>query len=98
MNQFLQTNRRFPKACPKIAAIAIISALLLSTPHFCQGSTEINGKVIDKQTGQPILGAAVKIESDDQILAETTTSKDGSFQLTQSIQGEKTDSGEFYGL
>ena len=89
MNPFLTINRQFPKICAKAAAIVIISVLLLSTPHFCQGSNEINGKVIDNETEQPIFGAVVKIESDGQILAETTTGKDGNFRLTQDTQGEK---------
>ena len=89
MNQFLRTNRQFSKTSAKKVAIVIISTLLLSMPHLCQGSTEINGKVIDKETGQPILGAVVRIESDSQILAETATDKDGSFRLMQDIQGDK---------
>ena len=89
MSQFLGTNCKFSKICTKTAAIIIISTLLLGTPHFCQGSTDINGKVIDKETGEPILGAVVQVESDGQILAETTTDKEGSFRLTQDAQGEK---------
>jgi len=58
-------------------------------PYFCQASTEISGKVIDKETGEPILGAVVQVESNGQILAETTTHGDGSFQITQDTQGEK---------
>lgn len=90
MNPFLIINRQSPKICAKTAAIIIISVLLLSTPHFCQGSTEINGKVMDKETEQPILGAVVKIESDGQILAETTTGKDGNFRFSQDVS-EKTE-------
>ena len=89
MYQFFGTIRRFPKPCTKTVAIVIISALLLSTPHLCEGSTKINGTVIDQATEQPILDAVVKIESDGQILAETTTDKDGSFRLTQDVQGKK---------
>jgi len=78
-----------PKTCTKIATIVIVLAVLLSMPHICQGSTEISGKVTDKETGQPIPGAAVKIESDGQIAAEITTDRDGNFQFSQDIQGEK---------
>ena len=94
MNPLLTINCQSAKICTKTVTTLIISVLLLSSPYFCQGSTEINGKVIDKQTGQPILGASVKIESDDQTLAETTTRKDGSFGFTQSIQGENQIQGE----
>ena len=94
MHQFLGTTCSQvllwrPKTCFKTVAIVITSVLLLSTPHLCQGSTAINGTVIDKETEQPIFGAVVKIESDGQILAETTTDKDGNFRLTQDAQGEK---------
>ncbi len=94
MYQFLGTTRSQvllwqPKICFKAAASIIISALLLGAPHLCQGSTEINGKVIDKATEQPIFGAVVKIESDGQISAETTTDKDGNFRLVQDVQGKE---------
>ena len=88
MRQFFATICRFPKVYIRTAATVIISVLLLSTPHLCQASTEISGKVIDKETRQPISGASVKVESDGQILAETTTEKDGSFQFTQDAPGE----------
>ncbi len=83
------TTSGFPKTFTKTAVIATILILLLSMPHYCLGSTEISGRTIDKETGQPIWGAIVRIESDGQLLAETTTDKDGSFRLTQDIQGEK---------
>ncbi len=89
MYQFFSTISRFPKTEIRIVAIVITLAILLSIPHFCQGSTEISGKVIDKESGEPILGAVVQIESDGQILAETTTGGDGNFQITQDTQGEK---------
>ena len=73
----------------KTIPILIIFSLLLGVTHFCQSSTEINGKVIDKETRQPILGAVVKVEADGQILAETTTGKDGTFRLTQAVQGKE---------
>ena len=78
-----------PEAYTRTIPILIIFTLLLSVTHFCQGSTEINGKVIDKETRQPILGAVVKVEADGQILAETTTGKDGTFHLMQAVQGKE---------
>ena len=84
----------FHKVCKletytRIISFVTIFTLLLSVPYFCQGSTEISGRVIDKGTRQPIWGAAVKIESDGQILAETATGEDGNFLLTLDVQGEK---------
>ena len=67
----------------------IIFTLLLGALGFGQDSTEINGRVIDKGTGQPIWGAVVKIESDGEVLAETTTGENGNFRFTQDVQGEK---------
>ena len=89
MHQFLGRTYRFSKTCTKTAAIVIISAVLLSMPYLCQGSAAISGKVTDKETGQPISGAVVKIESEGQIVAEITTGRDGNFRVSQDIQGEK---------
>ena len=66
----------------------VIFNLLFGIAFFCHGSTEISGSVIDKETRQPILGAVVKIESDGQVLAETTAKKDGSFYLNEDLQGK----------
>ena len=89
MYQFFRTTCRFPQTGTKIAAIVIVLSILLGVSHLCDGSTEISGKVTEKQTGQPIPGAAVKIEADGQILAEATTDKDGNFRFLQDISGEK---------
>ncbi|MYF97854.1 TonB-dependent receptor, partial [Candidatus Poribacteria bacterium] len=74
--------------CYKTVQILIVITLLFSTSHFCQGSTEISGKVVDKETGNPISIAIVKIESDGQVLEETTTAKDGRFQFTLNVQAD----------
>ena len=78
-----------PKTDTKTIPILIIFSLLFGLTHFCHGSTEISGRVVDKETGQPIIGAAVKIEADGQVLAETMTGKEGSFRLTHDVPGEK---------
>ncbi len=67
----------------------ILILVIFNMALLCQASTEIGGSVIDKETEQPILGAVVQIESDGQVLAETTTGKDGSFHLAEDIRGEK---------
>ena len=56
-------------------------SLLLGTPYLCLSSIEIRGKVVDKETKQPIMGATVRIESDGQNSQETTTLQDGTFQF-----------------
>ena len=78
-----------PETYTRTILILITFSLLFGLTHFCQGSTKINGKVIDKETKQPILGAVVKVETDGQVLAETTTGKDGSFHLTRDVQGKE---------
>ncbi len=78
-----------PETYTRTILIFIIFSLLLGVTHFCQSSTNINGKVIDRETGQPILGAVVKVEAGGQTLAETTTEEDGSFHLAQDVQGKK---------
>ena len=78
-----------PETYTRTILILITFSLLFGLTHFCQGSTGINGKVIDKETKQPILGAVVKVEADGQVLAETTTEKDGSFHLTRDVQGKE---------
>ena len=85
----------FPKVCCKLELytrtirLVIIFTLLFGAPGFSQGSTEIRGTVIDKGAAQPISGAVVRIKSDNQVLAEATTSQDGSFHLTLDVHGEK---------
>ena len=74
MNQFLR--------------IMFVSTLLLSTLNFCTASTEIRGRVVDKDTGSPIFGAAVKVESEGRIVVETRTDRDGVFHLSQDALGQ----------
>ena len=88
MHLFFQKVRQ-PETYTRTIPILIIFSLLFGLTHFCQGSTEISGRVIDKETRQPILGAVVKFESDGHVLAETVTDKEGTFRLIHDIQGEK---------
>ena len=85
MHLFPDTVRK-PEMYTRTVLMLIVFSLLLGLTHFCQGATEINGKVIDKDTKLPILDAVVKIESDGQVLAETTAGKDGSFYLNADLQ------------
>ena len=63
-----------PKTCTKTAAIVIIISSSYWAYHiFVKVRSKLAAIVIDKDTEQPIWGAVVKIESDGQILAETTT-------------------------
>ena len=45
--------------------IVISLNLFLGIPNLCLGSIEIHGKVVDKETGELLSGATVKIESDE---------------------------------
>ncbi len=60
----------------------ILLSLLLGLSNLCLGSIEIRGKVVDKETGQLLSGATVKIDSEVHGLQETTTARDGTFRLT----------------
>ena len=69
--------------------IVILLNLLLGISNICLGSIEIRGKVVDKETEQPLSGATVKIESEEQGLQETTTTRDGTFHLTLDAPGQR---------
>ena len=65
-------------------------SLLLGISNLCLGSSiEIRGKVVDKETGQLLSGATVKIESEVHGLQETTTARDGTFHLTLEASGQR---------
>ncbi len=70
-----------------VSRITIVLVALLSTSNLCSASTEIRGKVVDKDTGKPIFGAVVKIESEGRILYQTRTAADGIFHLTDDALG-----------
>ena len=63
-------------------------SLLLGTPYLCLSSVEIRGKVFDKETEQPIMGATVRIQSNGSGWEEATTVRDGTFQFTQVAPGQ----------
>ena len=69
--------------------IVILLNLLLGISNICLSSIEIRGKVVDQETEQPLSGATVKIESEEQGLQETTTARDGTFHLTLDALGQR---------
>lgn len=69
--------------------IFVLLISLFGSLVFCYATSEINGRVIDKETGEPIIGAVVQIEADGNVLAETTTAKDGTFQFTHTLEGDQ---------
>ena len=69
--------------------IVILLNLLLGISNICLGSIEIHGKVVDKETGQSLSDATVKIESEEQNLQETTTARDGTFHLNLDAPGQR---------
>ncbi|RKU20460.1 TonB-dependent receptor [Candidatus Poribacteria bacterium] len=88
MYQFFTKACRF-KTGYRMLRFLIGLIFLFGILNFCQSSTEIRGKVINKETGEPIIGAVVKIKANGQVLNETTTAKDGSFQFTQNVQEDQ---------
>lgn len=69
--------------------IILMFTFLFGTLQLCHSASEIGGKVIDKDTGDAIVGATVKLISDGNVSFETTTSNDGSFIFTQNTQSVK---------
>ena len=69
-----------------IFPVFVLLIHLLGSILFCHATSEIKGRVIDKETGEPITSAVVQIEANGNVLEETTTAKDGSFQFTQSFE------------
>lgn len=74
MNQFLR--------------MIFVLAVLLCIWSLCSASTEIRGRVVDKDTGGPISAATVKVESEGRTLVETSTDKNGVFHLSPDLQGQ----------
>ena len=69
--------------------IVILLSLLLGLSNLCLSSIEIRGKVVDKETEQPLSGATVKIESEVHSSQEATTARDGTFHLTLEDAGQR---------
>ena len=68
--------------------ILMALSILLGAPHLCLSLIEIRGRVVDKETEHPILGATVRIESDGRDSEETTTLRDGTFHFVQVAPGQ----------
>lgn len=69
--------------------VFVLLISLFGSLVFCHATSEIKGRVIDKETGEPIISAVVQIEANGNVLEETTTAKDGSFQFTQSFEADQ---------
>ena len=72
----------------RLVPILVVLTLIFARTPLCIGSAEISGRVIDKESRNAISIAVVKIESDGQVLEETTTAKDGRFQFTRNVQAD----------
>ena len=80
------TSTRKPMTRYSFFPVFVLLISLFGSLVFCYATTEINGRVIDKETGDPIVNAVVQIEADGNVLEETTTAKDGTFQFTHTLE------------
>lgn len=80
------TSTRKPMTRYSFFPVFVLLISLFGSLVFCYATTEINGRVIDKETGEPIVNAVVQIEADGNVLEETTTAKDGTFQFTHTLE------------
>ncbi len=83
---YLITSIRSPMTRFPFFPIFVLLTSLFGSLVFCYATSEINGRVIDKETGEPIVNAVVQIEADGNVLEETTTAKDGTFQFTHTLE------------
>ena len=71
-----------------LVGLVMMSGMLMGSPAPSQQPTgvsapaEIRGEVIDKDTGQPVFGAVVRVELNGGGIQWATTGQDGSFSLT----------------
>ena len=70
-------------------AMVLISSMGSPVLSLELAPADISGKVVDKETGQPILGAVVKIGLAGESLKGATTGQDGTFFLAQVPPGPK---------
>ena len=75
----------------RLLGLATMLSMSMSSPVLSLelAPADISGKVIDQETGQPILGAVVKIGLEGESLKGATTGQDGTFFLTQVPPGQK---------
>lgn len=67
--------------------IVLLLMLALQVAAFAQSSVRINGKVTDKQTGEPLIGATVTVKGSG---AAAITDNNGSFSLSNLKAGKTT--------
>ena len=73
----------------RLSGLAVISGMLMGgpvpgrEPPQDSPSAEIRGKVTDKETGQPVFGAVVRIVPKGSAILWGTTGPDGAFSLTE---------------
>lgn len=73
------------KTWNRSVSMILMVTFLMCIVHISEGTYAISGKVINKDTELPISGGTVRIESKGQVIQETTTDREGSFQFTQDL-------------
>ena len=87
MNQIIVLSGK-SKMRNRLVLVMILS-FLFSSLFISSAAAEIKGRVIDIETKEPINGAVVKIEANGNVLEETTSAKDGSFQFTHTFEANQ---------
>lgn len=72
-----------------VKAITVLALLSFGLPAFAQNSGEIKGKVIEKETNEPLIGASVWVEVNG-TLNGTSTDIDGKFTIKPLNPGSYT--------
>ena len=61
--------------------IIVLCLLMVKAMGFSQSSYALSGKIVDKKTGEPLIGAGVEVMSGGALVTGTSTDFDGNYQL-----------------
>ncbi len=75
--------------------VLVCFSLMFTNIAFGQSSGELNGKVIDRQTGEPLAGATLTVEG---VAIYGTTNIDGDFTIFSIPEGSNTVTCSFLGI
>lgn len=88
MCQFLTSTRKSMTRCV-LFSVFVLLIHLFGLLVFCHAKSEVKGIVIDKETREPIVSAVVQIKGNGNVVKDTTTAEDGSFQFTHILETDQ---------
>lgn len=65
----------------KLVLAFVLTLLLINFDLIAQTPVLLSGKVIDKKSGEPLIGAAIEVMVNDLLITGTSTDFDGNYQL-----------------